>query len=293
MDGNLSPEQAKILKAIKDGDLRKEDIEKGLLAISDAEMSQKDRSANMELVNAGHDLLHRMNYSDTKYVSRKTKSLAHAQEKLAKRKIRREILRQAIRIASVVLIVIAGGICYDLIVNRETLIAKPTTDEQQYEVTGSVVEGQFISDVQADEAGYYTVIGTSEMNAVVSTLGYVPDIPTWLPIGWEPADYYATASDHGSSFRIKYQNNAKDKYIKYSINRYSDINNAQVIFEQSKNGDACLISSNEVYITDNLDSKIAVWISNAACYSLSGPITTDELISIIESIPRSENHNAQ
>lgn len=131
------------------------------------------------------------------------------------------------------------------------------------------------------------------MNAVVSTLGYVPDIPTWLPIGWEPADYYATASDHGSSFRIKYQNNAKDKYIKYSINRYSDINNAQVIFEQSKNGDACLISSNEVYITDNLDSKIAVWISNAACYSLSGPITTDELISIIESIPRSENHNAQ
>ena len=242
MDGNLSPEQAKILKAIKDGDLRKEDIEKGLLAIIDAEMSQKDRSANMELVNACHDLLHRMNYSDTKYVSRKTKSLAHAQEKLAKRKIRREILRQAIRIASVVLIVIAGGICYDLIVNRETLIAKPTTDEQQYEVTGSVVEGQFISDVQADEAGYYTVIGTSEMNAVVSTLGYVPDIPTWLPIGWEPADYYATASDHGSSFRIKYQNNAKDKYIKYSINRYSDINNAQVIFEQSKNGDACLIS---------------------------------------------------
>ena len=39
MDGNLSPEQAKILKAIKDGDLRKEDIEKGLLAIIDAEMS--------------------------------------------------------------------------------------------------------------------------------------------------------------------------------------------------------------------------------------------------------------
>ena len=42
-----------------------------------------------------------------------------------------------------------------------------------------------------------------------------------------------------------------------------------------------------VYISSNTDELIAVWIEEEICYSLSGPLTLDEIELVINSIQRS------
>ena len=58
-------------------------------------------------------------------------------------------------------------------------------------------------------------------------------------------------------------------------------------FEQNNNGEEYQWKGMSVYISSNTDELIAVWIEEEICYSLSGPLTLDEIELVINSIQRS------
>lgn len=288
MDGNTSPMEAKIMQAIKSGELSKEKIEGGLQALIDTEVHQTERPANMELVESCLTLLSRLNNPGEPYISNKEESLANAKEKLIRYTKRRVALRNSLRVAAAVIVLTIGGFGIDALIRHESLTARPTVDEQQYQIKGTVTEGALIQKGQADSSGQINVINGDGLEDAINVLGYHPDVPTWIPEGWAFLDYYASASQFASIFRLNYQQESEENLIKFSASRYKDVSSAQAAFEQSKNGEVYKWNNQTVYVAKNLENTVAVWLSDVTCYSLSGPLDDEEIRLIIESIKRSE-----
>lgn len=75
--------------------------------------------------------------------------------------------------------------------------------------------------------------------------------------------------------------------LRFSITTYSDVESAIYEFEQGKTGTETQCNGWTVYISENTDAPMAVWREDTACYSITGPISKDELLQIIQSIQRS------
>lgn len=290
MDGDLNPMEDKILEAIKAKTLTEGGIKKGLLALIDAEIDQQERPANMELVNACQNLLFQL--SNQAYVINKDDSLAKAKVKLASHFKRKFVLRRTIRIAAVLVILIGGGFGLDVLLRNEFLTVQPTADEQQIEIRGNVTHDVFITDGKADAGKHEAnIIGSDALEDAAAVLGYYPEVPTWMPEGWIPLNYFASTSQYVSVFRTKYVQDPEENLIIYSVTKYEDVEKALAAFEQSKNGEVHQWNGITVYVSVNIDEPVALWLSDTTCYSLSGPLSNEELEQIIKSIKRSETNN--
>lgn len=286
MDGNLTPYEVKIFEAIDKGTLTNEQLEGGLVEIIRREMEQNERPANMELVNACEDLLFRIHRCE--YISRESESLVKAKVKLEKRQRRKRLYTTPLKIAATVIILICGSFIADVLIQKKNLVDYSTVDEQQHIITGNVIEGPFIDDGLADNEAFLKMQSSKEWQDAVETLGYVPKIPTWMPEGWEPQDYYASSSQFVSVFRIKYACSNNEFLTVYSETQYADIETATAVFEQSENGEVYRWNGWNVYVSKNIEKSIAFWIEDTTCYSISGPITVNEIEQIVCSIKRSD-----
>lgn len=284
MDGKLMPTEAKILEAINNGTLTNEKLEGGLIALIQEEMNQNERPANMELVNACEELLFRIhNYE---YISHKADSLAKAKNKLTKQAHKKSIYTVSLRIAAVIILLIGGNLIADVLIRDERLVDYSNDDEQQHIVSGEIVEGPY-NEALADNDALLEIQNGSKWREIIDMLGYVPEAPTWLPEGWKVQDYYASTSRYVSVFRIQYEHAEYSNLIKYSESRYTDVEMAVSTFEQSYDGKKYQWNDLPVYISINMDEFIAVWIKDQTCYSVSGPLSLDEIELIINSIRRS------
>ena len=287
MDGDLSTIEGKILKAIKTKTLTKEEIEKGLIALVDAEIDQQERPANMELVKECQKLLRDLN--NQACVSNEKASLAQAKSKLALHYKRKAVFRRSMRIAAVFVILIGGSFGLDVLLRNESLIAQPTVDEQQILIRGDKTQGTFVTDAQADTSMQVaSVIGSDAMEDAAAVLGYYPEVPTWMPEGWIQQDYFASTSQYASVFRMKYKHSTEKNLVKYCETKYKNVEQALAAFQQSKNGENQHWNDMSVYVSANIDEPVAIWLVDTTCYSLSGPLSNDELERIIKSINRSE-----
>lgn len=287
MDGN-EHRLAKIKDAIKKGDLTKEMIERRLNAAIDAELRKIDSPADMELVKACQDLLWEINMHGEPYHSNKQQSLAALREKLAKAERAKKWKRRVLSIALASLLLVVGGFAIDAAFHRQWLEGEQAPDEQQYIIRGQENDPGFLTESQADNITYSQSITTTSLEAVVSVLGYTPPMPTWLPDGWMIESYYVRASNP-IALRIMYQNEQEEELIRLSHTIYSDIESASFAFEQEKAGSEAICNGWHVYLADNLGSPVAVWQDKETCYSLTGPISKEECLNIIQSIQRKEN----
>ena len=152
------------------------------------------------------------------------------------------------------------------------------------------INGQFISTGLANGETVPQLHNSTEIGKAAALLEYSPQLPTWLPNGWEPLDYYASTSSYLSVFRIQYRHAESESLIKYTETKYKNVETAYTIFEQSKNGNEFIVENQPVYIAQNIDNSVAVWLNDSICYSLSGPIDASELLQIINSLKRRENN---
>ena len=200
-------------------------------------------------------------------------------------------MRNSVRVAAIVIILIGGSFGIDVLRRNESLTVQPTIDEQQNEIRGNATQGTFVINGHADADKQVNVIGSSELDDAMTVLGYTPDVPTWLPEGWVPLNYFASTSQHASVFRMKYQQSTDKNLVKFSVTKYNDIERALVAFQQSKNGTSYHWNGMTVYVSVNIDEPVAIWLVDSTCYSLSGPLSNEEIRLIIESIQRSETNN--
>lgn len=286
MDGKLTPTEVKILDAINKETLTNEQLEGGLVELIRREMEQNERPANIELVNACENLLFRIHKSE--YISHKSESLIKAKAKLSQKQRRKSSYTALLRVAAMVIVFIGGSFVADILIRQKDLVDYSTVNEQQHIIAGNVVDGPFMDEGLADNEAVLKVQNSKEWLDAVETLGYVPQTPTWMPDGWEPQNYYASSSQFVSVFRVKYACSGDERLTVYSEARYVDVETATTVFEQSENGEIYHWSNWNVYVSKNIDENIAIWIEDATCYSIAGPVTINEIEQIVLSIRRSE-----
>ena len=284
MDGKQSRELTQILNAIEEGGFGKDELVQRLNALVDRELSQTDRPADMELTQACQDILYRLHHQGAVYMSNRTASLATARKKLRKQRFSIPSISPAARVAAVLLILFGGGLLFDLFISGDYLFGMPTPDEQQYIIAGTEVDGIVAQEVEAEQNAGMKILSTSSWEAAIDAYGSAPPIPEWLPEGWDPLDYYVVVSKRAARLNIQYKKSDEREYIKYSITRYIDAESAQKEFEQNSTGLKLQINGNSVYLSVNTGSCVAVWLVNNTCYSVTGPISENDISQIIESI---------
>lgn len=284
MDGKQSRELTQILNAIEEGGFGKDELVQRLNALVDHELSQTERSADMELVQACQDILYRLHHQGEEYVSSCSTSLAKAQKKLNKPRFSLPSFSPAARIAAIFIILLGGGLLFDLFISGDYLFGLPSPDDQQYIVAGTDIDSIVAQEVEAEQNIGMKILSTSSWEAAIDAYGSAPPIPEWLPEGWDPLDYYVVISKRAERLNIQYEKSDEHEYIKYSITRYIDAESAQKEFEQNSTGLKLQISGNSVYLTVNTGSCVAVWLVNNTCYSVTGPISENDISQIIESI---------
>lgn len=284
MDGKQSRELTQILNAIEEGGFGKDELVQRLNALVDRELSQTDRPADMELTQACQDILYRLHHQGAVYMSNRTASLAKTRKKLRKPRFSISSISPAARVAAVLLILFGGGLLFDLFISGDYLFGMPTPDEQQYIIAGTEVDGIVAQEVEAEQNAGMKILSTSSWEAAIDAYGSAPPIPEWLPEGWDPLDYYVVVSKRAARLNIQYKKSDEREYIKYSITRYIDAESAQKEFEQNSTGLKLQINGNSVYLTVNTGSCVAVWLVNNTCYSVTGPISENDISQIIESI---------
>lgn len=290
MDGN-EHRLAKIKDAIKKGELTKEMIERRLNAAIDHELRKTDSPADMELIKACQDLLWEINMHGEPYHSNKQQSLATLRGKLAKAERAKKRKRQILSIAMASLLLIAGSFVVDAALHRQWLEGEQAPDEQQYIISGQENDPGLLTESQAGNAPktYPQSITTASLEEVVSILGYTPLMPTWLPDGWTDKSYYVRMGDT-SVIRIMCQNEQEEELLSLSIFVYPDMESATFAFEQERAGEKIICNGWNVYLADNLGSPVAIWQNKVTCYSITGPVSKEELLKIIQSIQRGENN---
>ncbi len=286
MDGNQSPELTQILTAIKDGGFEKDELVQHLNALVDRELSQNDHPADMVLVEACQDILYRLHHHGEVYMSHCADSLAKAKAK-AKRHSHKSVtfpFRPMIRVIAVFILLVIVCVGNDLIYRGEHLSATSTPDEQQYVVDGNNDEGLLIVEGNADSSLTPRTVSTTELDEAIEVLGYTPKLPTWLPDGWYVYEYFVVVSKQTTTFRAQYRCAGINERIRYIKTTYHNADVAQAKIEQDRVGAVHLINEHEVYLTQNMSSVVATWLSNSTRYTVSGPISDTEIMHVVESI---------
>lgn len=284
MDGKQSRELTQILNAIEEGGFGKDELVQRLNALVDHELSQTERSADMELVQACQDILYRLHHQGETYVSNCAASLARTRKKLRKPQFSLSSITPAARFAAVLLILFGGGLLFDLFISGDYLFGTPTPDEQQYIIAGTEVDSIVTQEVEAEQNMEIKILSTSSWVAAIDAYCSAPPIPEWLPEGWDPLDYYVVISKRADRFEVQYSKLGAEEYVKYSIENYHNVESAQMAFEQNQTGSKHTINGQSVYISINTGSCVAVWLTDSTCYSVTGPVSESDMCQIVESI---------
>ena len=224
------------------------------------------------------------------YHSNQQQSLAALREKLAKAERVKTRKRRVLSIAMASFLLVVGSFAVDAAFHRQWLEGEQAPDEQQYIISGQENDPGLLTESQAgnEPISYPQSITTTSLEEVVSILGYTPLMPTWLPEGWMIESYYIRMGDT-SVIRIIYQNEQEEELLRLSISAYPDMESATIAFEQEKAGNEIICNGWNVYLAENWGSPVAIWQDKVTCYSITGPISKEELLKIIQSIQIREN----
>lgn len=286
---NVNYKLEAIKAAIADGSLSKEEINKRLTFAIHKENEKRSEERDSDFVMACETILYEM-HTGHPYVSRKEESKQALKKRLDRK---RRFLRSAssprmikrVLLVTGALVIVAVGT--DILLRHQWLEGDQSPDEQQYVISGQEVDPGLVDEGVADDTWQEKTVTTTDLSEAEKVLGLSPHIPSWLPDGWTVENYYVRIAS-AITFRIKYHNNQNDGLLRFSIIIYPDTEKALREFEQTKAGTVTLCNDWDVYIAKNVDRCIAVWQANTTCYSLSGPITSDDVVQMINSIQRSE-----
>ena len=210
---------------------------------------------------------------------------AHAklrQEKHSVQKGRKRAIRYGFAVAFL-LVVLAGA---DILLTKRQINVSHSPDHEQIVYDGmmtmpgiSEVAG---ADIQGDSVKELT---TKNWDEAVAFLGYVPEMPTWIPDGWVLDEYYCAIFKNFSIFDVTYSCQGFNEYLAYSIEHYYGSEPLHGTFEQDEIGyETFTATGQRLYITSNTGSSVILWHDGSNVNSVIGPVAADELIHMVESI---------
>ena len=158
-------------------------------------------------------------------------------------------------------------------------------DGQIYDLTGQKPE---ISNEQSAIAtGNDTLqeLETVDYDEVVAFLGTTPPVPAWWPEAWEAEPYYVTAINGSWNLSIYYSSPKAKTMLAYVCGYATNPSMVSIGFPQDAEGQSKVLGNGKkVYFSTNAGDTIAVWQENDLYFSISGPITVDEIVAMIYSV---------
>lgn len=217
-------------------------------------------------------------------ITRKEEGREKINSYLQKRSISKPQLSSTRRVILAFVCLVVIFLSAEVILNREWLFGRPSDDGQQYVIEGDEINVNLVSQGQADTESTHTVISTTKMSEVVEFLGYVPQIPRWIPDGWSMQTMNVEKAKGISRFAISYGNTHTKYILKYEIRTYENAERASAEFEQNDIGDVIQINGSMFYSLENTEIPALVWIDKLSVCSIQGPLSNEEMLDIVKSI---------
>lgn len=210
---------------------------------------------------------------------------AHAklqQEKHSVQKGRKRAIRYGFAVALLVA-VLTGA---DILLTKRQINVSHSPDHEQIVYDGTMTMPGILemagADIQGDAVQELT---TKNWDEAVAFLGYVPEMPTWIPDGWVLDEYYCAIFKSFSIFDVTYSCQGFNEYLAYSIEHYYGSEPLHGTFEQDGIGyETFTATGQRLYITSNTGSSVILWHNGSNVNSVIGPVAADELIHMIESM---------
>ena len=183
--------------------------------------------------------------------------------------------------AAACFLIIFAGVSF----SKQWFRATQSPDEQVYNLLGQKVEIQTGNQAAADGDEAWRECETTSFQELCDFLGYVPQMPTWIPEGWRLNSYYAVIDGESQQISVAYEHPEHKHLLTYDYLQADDVSNISVDFYQDGTGDHVQLQNGlDIYLTTNTDDPVAVWTTASSYACATGPITVDDLKTFILSI---------
>ena len=196
-------------------------------------------------------------------------------------KVQQRRLAYRMATAAACFLIIFAGVSF----SKQWFRATQSPDEQVYNLLGQKVEIQTGNQAAADGDEAWRECETTSFQELCDFLGYVPQMPTWIPEGWRLNSYYAVIDGESQQISVAYEHPEHKHLLTYDYLQADDISNISVDFYQDGTGDHVQLQNGlDIYLTTNTDDPVAVWTTASSYACATGPITVDDLKTFILSI---------
>lgn len=187
--------------------------------------------------------------------------------------------KQLVAVAASVVLVFLMGIS----LTRSRYQGTQTEDGQIYELRGQKEEiGGGQSATASEDGGTLQELETTSYEEIVAFLGLTPPMPMWAPDGWEAEPYYASKISEDWAFSVFYLHPDMETMLNFDCYYAADLSTMATIFPQDGEGeDVVLENGQSVYLSTNAGDTLAIWQEGNMLMYISGPITMDELITMV------------
>jgi hypothetical protein len=282
MNGDQMAHVTKILSAVENGNLSRDEIVRRLDKIVERELAKTDHSADIQLVSACEDLLWELNTSGKlAFASHMEENRSAVITRLIQKRKQKAAWRFTTRTIAVSVAVFVLISVLDGILNQGWFVQYVTDDEQQYVIQGQAIDPGLIDAGQAIGDGAAKELVTSDWMELVSFLGYEPKIPSVLPTGWKVVNYFANVLPDVSAMRVTYSSD--ELQFLFSLTRYSHQEDAYITFEQNVEGERMLVGGIDVNHAKNELRDRYIWFIENELFALAGIIADTDAKIIIES----------
>ena len=183
--------------------------------------------------------------------------------------------------AAACFLIIFAGVSF----SKQWFRATQSPDEQVYNLLGQKVEIQTGNQAAADGDEAWRECETTSFQELCDFLGYVPQMPTWIPEGWRLNSYYAVIDGESQQISVAYEHPEHKYLLTYDYVQADDVSNISVDFYQDGAGKRVQLQNGlDIYLTTNTDDPVAVWTTASSYACATGPITVDDLKTFILSI---------
>ena len=127
---------------------------------------------------------------------------------------------------------------------------------------------------------------TTDASEIVSYLGFMPAMPAWVPDGWHVQTYTAERKDGEWSFSAYYAKAGEEAPLRYDVIWRDAADSLSSDLPQDESGAHVTLDSGlTVCLTTGADQPLAVWTADNRVIRYAGPLTEEELIQSVMSIP--------
>lgn len=188
-----------------------------------------------------------------------------------------------LRVAVVLPVVLICMIVYDVFIGPKGFDISHTDDGQQ-RIVSNVTQAPVILGESYARIEQGRMI-SNDIDEVKSFLGYHPPVPYRLSDEWHLSEIVASSNELWDVLIVNYEKNGATELLVYNYTRFYASQRVEQFTEQDKEGESMNTPNGlTVYVTQNVDSTIGAWETDNEAYYINGPISVDEILSVIDEI---------